>query len=385
MSRRFGLSVCCGALLVVAAMSACSPDGPPVDEPIRIGSVLGEGDLDGFVRADAAYTPAFPEDHGAHPDFRSEWWYFTGNLDDADGRRFGFQYTLFRFAVAPEDDERPSAWSTRQLWMGHLALTDVEGDRFFRAERFSRGGDIGLAGAGARPFRVWLEDWEMASLGDPFFPLRLSAAADDFGLALALDDDRGPVLQGDGGYSRKGPGEGNASHYYSYTRLRADGHIGFDGRRVRVTGEAWLDREWSTSALGEDVRGWDWFALQLDDASEVMFYRLRRTDGSADPLSAGTVTSAASPPRPLGRDAAIKPLRHWISPETGIRYPVAWRLVAPSESIDLEIDALLDGQEMATAVRYWEGAVGVAGVRGGRRVTGRGYLEMTGYDAPSAP
>ncbi len=384
MSRRFGLSACCGALLVVA-MSACSPDGPPGEEAIRIGSVLGEGDLDGFVRADEAYTPTFPEDHGAHPDFRSEWWYFTGNLDDPDGRRFGFQYTLFRFAVAPGEDERSSAWGTRQVWMGHLALTDVDGGRFFRAERFSRGGDIGLAGASARPFRVWLEDWEMVSLSDPFFPLRLSAEADDFGLELALDDERGPVLQGDGGYSRKGPGEGNASHYYSYTRLEADGHISLDGRRVRVTGEAWLDREWSTSALGEDVRGWDWFALQLDDDSEVMFYRLRRADGSADPLSAGTVTSAGSQPRPLGRDAAIRPLRYWTSPETGIRYPVAWRLAAPSESLDLEISALLDGQEMATAVRYWEGAIGVSGVRDGRRVTGRGYLEMTGYDASSTP
>lgn len=385
MSRRLGLLVCSGALLALAALSACSPDGPRDDETIRIGSVLGEGDLDGFIRADHAHTPKFPDDHGAHPDFRSEWWYFTGNLDDTDGRRYGFQYTLFRFAVAPGDAERPSAWGTRQVWMGHLALTDVDGRRFFRAERFSRGGDIGLAGARARPFRVWLEDWEMASLGDPIFPLRLSAAADDFGLELELEDDRGPVLQGDRGYSRKGPGEGNASHYYSYTRLRVDGHLSFEGRRVRATGEAWLDREWSTSALGENVRGWDWFALQLDDASEVMFYRLRRADGSADPLSAGTVTSAVSPPRPLGRDAVIEPLRYWMSPDTGIRYPVAWRLAAPSEALDLEIGALLDGQEMATAVRYWEGAVGVTGVRDGRRVTGRGYLEMTGYDAPPGP
>ena len=152
-----------------------------------------------------------------------------------------------------------------------------------------------------------------------------------------------------------------------------------------MTGEAWLDREWSTSALGSGVSGWDWFALQLDDDSEVMFYRLRRADGSADPLSAGKLTSGKSPPTPLGTDAKVEPIRSWMSPETGIRYPVGWRLLAPSQGLDLQVDALLDGQEMATAVRYWEGAVSVRGERAGREVTGRGYLEMTGYDSRPGP
>lgn len=385
MSRAALVVVALGAVIAFAVIGLRSGDVTESTRPISIGSVLGTTDSDGFRRADPAYRPAFPEDHGAHPDFRSEWWYFTGNLADDEGRRYGFQYTLFRFAMASDDGERASAWGTRQVWMGHLAVTDVDGRRFFKAERFSRGGEIGLAGATANPFRAWMDDWSMASLGQPLFPLELSAAAEDFGLTLRLDDERGPVLQGDGGYSQKGPGQGNASHYYSYTRLRAAGELALGGQRLKVSGEAWLDREWSTSALGEGVVGWDWFALQLDDDSEVMFYRLRRSDGSADPLSAGTVTAAASDPRPLGRDAGIEPLRHWMSPETGIRYPVAWRLTVPSESLELEVNALLDEQEMATAVRYWEGAVEVHGARAGRRVAGRGYLEMTGYESTSTP
>lgn len=263
--------------------------------------------------------------------------------------------------------------------MGHLAFTDVDRKRFFSTERIARGGEMGLAGATAEPFTAWIKDWRMASTDAPFLPIDLTARSEGFGLALTLMPGPGPVLQGENGFSRKGPGPGNASHYYSYPRLPASGEVTLAGEVLPVTGQAWLDREWGTSALGPLVRGWDWFALQLDDGGELMYYQLRRMDGSADPLSAGTLTR---PHRRLeAAGVALTPRRYWTSPETGIRYPVSWDLAIPSENLRLEVEAVLDAQEMDLSVTYWEGAVRVAGFRRGVPVTGRGYLEMTGYDA----
>jgi len=369
------------AISLVAALTMLqrNPGESPGPGTLQVASLLGDAGATGLRKADPSYTLAFPGDHGAHPDYRSEWWYFTGNLDAADGRRFGFQFTIFRFALGAAGSDRESRWSTRQAWMGHLAVTDVDASRFFRAERLARGGDMGLAGARAAPFHAWIDGWQMRSLQSAFLPLDLSAQAEDFGLDLRLSPGRGPILQGDRGFSRKGPGPGNASYYYSYTRLPVSGALRVSGETVPVTGNAWLDREWGTSALGPDVRGWDWFALQFDDGSELMYYRLRHEDGSADPLSSGIL--AAGSVRHL--DAAgvtLTPGRYWKSPETGARYPVSWELSIPSENVDLQVDALVDDQEMDLSVTYWEGAVRVRGTRGGTSITGRGYLEMTGYE-----
>ncbi|MGD9293130.1 MAG: lipocalin-like domain-containing protein [Gammaproteobacteria bacterium] len=362
------------ALVMKGSDEAASPE-----TALAVSSLLGEGDDAGLSRADPDYRPVFPVDHGPHPDFRSEWWYFTGNLEDGNGRAFGFQFTIFRFAMDGETVDRPSRWATRQAWMAHLAVTDAAGQRFLKAERLARGGDLGLAGATHGPFRAWVGDWEMVSEGEAFLPLSLSADAEDFGLRLRLLPGRGPVLQGEQGYSRKGPGEGNASHYYSYTRLPAAGELQLAGEVVSVQGNAWLDREWGTSALGPDVSGWDWFSLQFDDDTELMYYQLRRDDGSADPLSSGSMTGPVLTPL-RSSEVRLEPTRFWRSDATGIEYPVAWRMEIPSRNLVLDVDAVLDQQEMDVSVNYWEGAVVVSGTRDGRPLRGRGYLEMTGYD-----
>ncbi len=365
--------------VAVAVVTGVFRETAAPEPALAVSGLLGDGDDSGLSRADPAYRPLFPVDHGPHPDFRSEWWYFTGNLADSEGRFFGFQFTIFRFALGGEAVERPSRWATRQAWMAHLAVTDAAGERFLKAERLARGGDLGLAGATQGPFRAWVGDWEMASEGEEFLPLSLSAVAEDFGLRLRLAPGRGPVLQGEQGYSRKGPGEGNASHYYSYTRLPAAGEILLADEVVAVQGNAWLDREWGTSALGPDVSGWDWFSLQFDDDTELMYYQLRRDDGSADPLSSGSITGPVLTSL-RSSEVRLEPTRFWRSASTGIEYPVAWRMEVPSRSLVLDVEAVLDQQEMDVSVNYWEGAVTVSGTRDGRPLRGRGYLEMTGYD-----
>ncbi|WP_440996531.1 lipocalin-like domain-containing protein [Arhodomonas sp. SL1] len=345
---------------------------------------LLRGDSAGFARVTGARPFRFPEDHVAHPDYRSEWWYFTGNLETANGRLFGFQLTFFRSALAPDMPERASRLASRQAWMGHFAITDVTAGSHRFAERFQRGA-AGLAGSTLGPVRVWLDDWVLrAERPDGLFPLRLRAREGDMALDLRLSNERPRVLQGDRGYSRKGAEPGNASHYYSYTRLSAEGTVTDDGGRTHeVAGTAWLDREWSTSALGPEQAGWDWFALQLDDGRDVMVYRLRRHDGGTDRWSAGMVAGAQGKRRQLDADDfRVTPLRWWRSPDTGVRYPVAWRLVVPASDLALRAEAVLPAQEMRTAFRYWEGAVTVTDRAG--RPAGRGYLEMTGY-SPSSP
>ena len=366
-----------GAACLLPALAGCERAQAPQAAGEPVAAAMSAPAEDGFARAYAPRPLRFPEDHGPHPDFRTEWWYLTGNLEDRDGRRFGFQLTLFRFALAPDAPRRASAFATRQAWMGHFALTDAAAGRFHAFERFARGA-AGLAGAAARPFRVWLEDWRIESL-DParFLPLRVRAARDGVSLDLTLGPGRGPVLQGDRGLSRKSAAPGNASYYYSYTRLPAAGEVRTDGARFAVHGAAWLDREWSTSALSPEQAGWDWFALQLADGRDLMYYRLRTRDGGVHPFSAGVLVGPGDgPPRRLGpADVRLSPVRHWTSP-AGTRYPVAWRLQAPG--LDLAVEPLLDAQEHAGTFRYWEGAMDVSG-RDGAPVRGRGYLEMTGY------
>ncbi|MGB5622250.1 MAG: lipocalin-like domain-containing protein [Gammaproteobacteria bacterium] len=370
------------AVLAGLLWSASSKPPPSASEAVSVVDLLGGDDDPGYQRALPGQRPGLPADHGPHPDFRSEWWYFTGNLSSETGRHFGFQLTFFRFALAPQPVARASAWATRQLWMAHLALTDTDGRRFFSRERLARGAQ-GLAGADAMPFQVWLEDWSARSLDQAFLPLRLAAGDADFGLELHLQPGREPVFQGDDGYSAKGPEPGNASLYYSYTRMPAAGTLRVGGERLAVTGLAWLDREWSTSALGPNLAGWDWFSIQLDDGSDLMFYALRRKDGSIDALSAGTLVEPDGRIVRLGRDTVeLDPGERWHSPATGAAYPVRWTLTIPSLELELAVDPRLESQEMDLSVRYWEGAIQVRGNRDGKPVTGGGYLEMTGYDRP---
>jgi len=338
----------------------------------------GEGDA-GFEKAIEPREFEFPEDHGPHPGFRNEWWYVTGNLDGDGGRRFGFELTIFRFALTPSLPATESEWRSNQVYIAHFAVTDADRERFFAAERFSRGA-LGLAGAKALPFRVWIEDWEIAAeeTGAPE-RWRLRASDPGFSVDLELSSAKPPVLNGDAGLSQKSAEPGNASYYYSMTRWLTDGSLQLGDDTFRVTGLSWLDREWSTSALGADQLGWDWFALQLSDGSDLMFYNLRKLDGSQDAQSAGTWIDTDGRSLHLGRDdVEITVTDTWESPQGGV-YPSAWTLRAPGQGLDLRIRPVMADQELFTTVRYWEGAVDVEGERDGRPVTGRGYVELTGY------
>lgn len=371
-------------ILSVAGYRLLQPPPQPVNS-VTVGSALGDGDHAGYQRAYAPRPLMFPADHGSHPEFRNEWWYVTGNLTDAAGRQFGYQLTLFRIALSPTPMPTDSAWRTNQVYMGHFALTDVAERRHYGFERFSRGA-LGLAGVQATPFRVWLDHWALTGSESDVFPLHVRAQEGDVAVDLMLNTAKPMVLQGDRGLSRKSAEPGNASYYYSYTRLPTQGEITIAGRRFTVKGAGWLDREWSTSALGPDQSGWDWFALQLDDGRDLMFYRLRRKDGGMDPFSKGVLVEADGRARPIdGNVVDLQPLGAWISPQNSNRYPAAWRLRWPAEKLDLIVTPKVADQEMRLTVQYWEGAVAINGTAGDRAITGQGYLEMTRYDNPSAP
>ena len=380
--QRANLLIVLAAVAVIAAGMGgwwfLDQPGKPVAQPQNLAEVMGpSADANQFARVTGPKPLDFPTDHGAHPDYRTEWWYFTGNLRSEQGDDYGFQLTLFRSALAPKPSERASDWAARQVWMGHFAITDINGQSHRASERYQRGA-LGLAGATTHPVRVWLDDWRIESEREQtLFPLTLQAndPSNDMALSLRLSADKAHVLQGDRGYSRKGANPANASRYYSYTRLSAAGDIAWDERELKVTGSAWLDREWSTSALDANQQGWDWFALQLDDGRDIMVYRLRRNNGATDPNSAGIIVSRSGESQVLSaEDFSLEPTRFWQSPQTGSRYPVAWTITLADTATTLQVDARVDAQEMPTTVRYWEGAVRVSG-----DASGVGYLEMTGY------
>jgi len=343
----------------------------------RLSALLSEDGNAGFEYATAKRPFSFPQDHGPHEGYRNEWWYVTGNLDGEDGRRFGFELTIFRFSLKPTAPAMDSNWRTRQVYIAHLAVTDANGKRFHVAERYSRGA-IGLAGAQAEPFRVWIDDWEMAS-GGADSPWRVRAADEQFGIDLTMVPLKKPVLNGDAGLSRKSSDIQSASYYYSIPRMQTEGTMSVGGRDFNVSGLSWLDREWSTSALAPDQVGWDWFALQLSDGTDLMLYKIRKADGSNDEYSSGTATLADGDSIALRPgDFEIRVEDRWKSPKGGV-YPSRWTVSVPGQGLRLDITPVIADQELFTTVRYWEGAVDVAGERSGKPVSGRGYVELTGY------
>lgn len=366
---------------------------------LNVADVLGGQADAGFDRAEAPRPFAFPADHGPHPDFRSEWWYFTGNLETPEGRPFGFQLTLFRTALAPpaQIPPRASAWAVNQVYMGHFALADIQAERFHAAEQLSRAAQ-GLAGATSEPFRVWLRSWSMATQepqdqATDIWPLELRAETVDdatgkpeAGIRLVLEPIKPRVLQGQEGWSRKGPEPGNASYYYSYPRLAGKGTVLLANERLQVQGEVWMDREWSTSALSPDQVGWDWFALQLSDGRELMLYQLRRRDGTPDPSSSGTLIRRDGTTQPLTQaHFQLQVQETWTTPDGTATYPAAWQLTLPNENLDLTIRPRMANQELRLSVRYWEGAVEVRGREEDQPVAGHGYVELTGYAGGDVP
>ena len=336
------------------------------------------GDTVGYARADRVREFAFPADHGPHPGFKAEWWYVTGNVTatDGTGRRFGIQFTVFRSALTPDTAAaRTSGWATNQLYMAHTAVGDLAAERFYSSERFSRGA-AGLAGASAEPVSAFLGPTRLEATGpaDAAFPMRLTGDADGATFDLTARPLKPIVLQGDRGLSQKGAGLGNASYYYAQTRMATTGTVTVGDETIPVEGLTWLDREWSTSALGQGQVGWDWFALHLDDGRDLMLYQLRQSDGGKDPLSKGSLVAPDGAKTALdAADYQLTPLDTWTS-ESGAKYPTRWRVRVPSAGLDLVVSAALEASELDATILYWEGAVDVAG-----SARGVGFLEMTGY------
>ncbi len=320
-----------------------------------------------------------PRDHGAHPDHRTEWWYVTGLVGADDGRRYGFQITFFRQGLIPGTAEPgSSALRARQIVAAHLAVADISKQTFHHAERLRRA-DGALAGFATADLEVWLDDWQLVRGEDGVISARARDAVTGTGLSLELRPLGEPVLHGDRGYSRKGADAGNASVYMSWTRLAVVGQLEVDHSRITVDGTAWFDHEWGTSQLGDGVVGWDWFSLRLDDGRDLMVYRLRRGDGSADPFSSGSLVTTGGEVINLGADdVAVEPTGFWTSADSGGTYPSGWKLRIPRHAVDLELrplvpDAEVDGSR-TTGVVYWEGPVVATG-----SATGGGYVELTGY------
>ena len=344
------------------------------------------------------YRYEFPKDHFSHPTFKTEWWYYTGNLKTVEGRRFGFELTFFRQAVAQEPRAKPdstpgpeshgkSPWELDNLYLAHLTLSDLNGQQFFQEDRLNRSGP-GLAGSDATTGRIWNGNWEVRfDLPDELGRQRLRAVARDFELQLQLTPTKPPIVHGRDGVSEKSQGRGRASHYITFTRLSVSGFVTLRQQTHAVTGEAWMDHEFSTDSLGPGQVGWDWMSIQLEDNTELMLYRMRRADGTADPYSSGTYVDAAGHSRHLTwTDIRMAPGElAWTSPSTGGKYPLSWQIEVIQLGLSLECHTILDGQEVvaeAGGPSYWEGAVQYEGMKADKNIKGSGYLEMTGYDKP---
>lgn len=328
---------------------------------------------------DAPRAIELPRDHAAHPDYRIEWWYYTGNLHTPQGRRFGYQLTFFRTGLvfAPEN---PSHWAVRDLYIAHWAISDIDGGKFHVFQRANRHG-LGTAGADTDRYRVWNGPWEARLDGETHV---LSAVEGDTRLSLRLRPGKPVVLHGEQGLSRKGPTPGNASYYYSLTRMPTEGSLTLGGQTFPLSGQSWMDHEFSSSFLESGQRGWDWLSIQLDDGRELMIYQIRRDDGSRDRFSSGTLVAAdGSTVRLTGEDFTLKPQSRWKSPHSGAEYPIAWTLSIPSQGLELQLSAALASQEMTTTPTagfpYWEGGITIQGTSRGKSIRGEGYLEMTGY------
>ncbi len=324
---------------------------------------------------------SFPQDHFSHPDFKTEWWYYTGHLETEGGKRFGYQVTFFRFGLRDRQGEgKDSATLFTDLYMAHFALSDKSEKKFLYRERANRGFE-NKAGASAHRYLVWNEEWKVEEKERGHV---IEIRDRDTALRLHLTPLKPPVLHGDRGLSQKGEGKGRASYYYSFTRMKAEGELEIGGKKESVRGLSWMDHEFGSDQLGADQAGWDWFSIQLDNKTEIMLYLMRKKDGSVDPYSSGTVIYQDGGTKHLTRgDFRVDVLEKWKSPKSGGDYPMRWRVAIPVQEIELEIMPIFAGQELdtrkSTKVTYWEGAVQISGSYRKKAIQGQGYVEMTGY------
>ncbi len=368
-------------LVVVFGFSLIDSSGDStVNATTQFASV--SADTTGYARAIDAREWNFPQDFGAHPDFQTEWWYYTGNVKTDDGRRFGYQFTIFRRAIQPPDQTvtTNSEWRTGQIYMAHFALSDIGGGQYYHVQRFSRGG-AGLAGATADPaYHVWIEDWQIKADDATADKTTIKADAGQFAVDLNLEQIKPPALQGQNGLSAKSAEAGNASYYYSLSRLLTSGSIRVGEQTFTVTGTTWKDHEFSTSALGSTAQGWDWFGLQLDDNRELMVGQIRLQDGEREPAFGGLLVNADGTTRYLkSEDFNFDVTNTWESPHDGATYPAGWDMrinIGGAQPLKLTVTPLLADQELhgSGSVDYWEGAVEISGDQ-----TGYGYAELTGY------
>ena len=329
------------------------------------------------------YRYKFPRDHFNHPEFQTEWWYYTGNVKAAAGHQFGFELTFFRQGV-DRDGKSSGTWDIRDLYLAHLALSDLDSGKFLHRERTNRAGP-GIAGASEAERRIWNGNWQITWRGDEQV---LQAIDERFAIHLILLSAKPLVIHGQNGVSQKAEGRGRASHYISLTRINAVGEIEVDGQKSQVTGTAWMDHEFFTHQLEPDQIGWNWLSIQLADNTELMLFNIRRRNGSIDPYSAGTFVDARGNTTHLAKsDFTMEPAETtWMSSDTHAVYPVRWKISAAKLNIALECSTSLPSQELAYSAgftpAYWEGSVLLAGTKGGSPIAGVGYLEMTGYDRP---
>ena len=357
--------------------------GAHVSFAAETNTVLGPSKA-GWLQATPGYEFVFPRDHGSHDEYGLEWWYFTGHLSSQSGRRFGYELTFFRKGVRQAHlHDRSSEWAIHHLYFAHLALTDLQAQTFHFAEKLSRAG-LGKAGANAHQMEVWIDKWSLKPVTPDHQSLFLKASKGNIGLNLTLNLRKSPVVHGEDGISRKGTKEGQASHYYSLTRLATQGEVVVDSTPIEVTGLSWMDHEFGSGELGQDQVGWDWFSLQFDSDMELMVYRLRKKDGSPDPASSGTLIVGAGNLKHLQvEDIVVETRNYWMSPHSHTRYPSEWVLEVPSAQLRVQVIPVLSDQELRTSkstrVTYWEGAVDVEGQYRGRPIRGQGYVELTGY------
>ncbi len=337
------------------------------------------GQATDYKQALPGYHYQFPRDHFNHPEYQTEWWYYTGNLKTEDGHRFGFELTFFRQGVAR--DAKQGTWHMHDLYMAHFALSDISGHRFYHDERINRAGP-GIAGIDENTGTIWNGNWQ-ARFTEKQQSLR--GIDEKFGIQLNLTPAKPPVIHGRDGISQKAAGAGHASHYISFTRLITSGAVEVNGTKYAVQGASWMDHEFFSESMDTNEAGWDWVSLQFNDNTELMLYRMRHKDGSVDPYSSGSYVDAQGKSTFLSAgDFSMTPKgESWTSPQTRGVYPLRWRVAIPALGLEMDVATPLANQEMAGSIgpSYWEGAIDANGTRGGKQLRGVGYLEMTGYAA----